>query len=75
MRAFTCLAGRSSDSPDRLQYESHWVRQAVKSDPLSTCRSSLGRSPCRKVYVGGGVVIFKRVVDLAAKMAGNKATN
>ena len=67
IKAFTCLVAHSSDNPDRLQYESHWVHQAVKSNPLSTCKSSFGRSPCRKVYVDGGVVI----VELLAKMAGN----
>jgi len=39
--AFTCLDVSSFPSPDRLQYDSHCVRQTAKSVPLSICRLSL----------------------------------
>ena len=48
--AWTCLSPESAESPDRLIYESHWACHAAKSEPRSTCKSSLGRPPCQNTY-------------------------
>ena len=44
MRAFTCLVVRSSDNPDRLQYESHWVLCQLVDRPVGKCTSVVGLS-------------------------------
>ena len=44
VRAFTLVSADLPASPDRLKYEVHCVFHASKSVPLSTWRSSLGRS-------------------------------
>ena len=42
------MAASDPARPKRVMYEFHCFSQARKSDPQSTSRSSLGRSPARK---------------------------
>ena len=51
VRAWTCLSSDWALRPDRLRYACHCFFQALKSVPLSTWRSSFGKSPCLKTYV------------------------
>jgi hypothetical protein len=49
--AWTCFSPSWVFKPDRLKYACHCFFQALKSVPLSTWRSSFGKSPCLKTYV------------------------
>ena len=55
------LAG-SFASPDRLQYDSHCRHHAVKSVPLSTWRSSFGKS-CLNVLACSAIVSLEERIQ------------